>query len=189
MRYFSVRGRIQFRTGPAKDEGVDCVRTRRNRNVDRDGNCAVFRLASQAANRKTFGGSDLARRNRKDKVTVTFHYLTRTLEGDDGEPKTVPITVEEFQAAMKAIADTPPIDTTTQAGVDKLRFGSTVPVLDLSEPETNLFFGAYKAFTPDIHTKIPLADLYPTIVPAFGNFTSSHIGPSQKAAFILRPNI
>jgi hypothetical protein len=88
--------------------------------------------------------SSLSRRNRKDKVTVTFHYLTRSVEEDNGEPKTVPITIEEFKAAMGVIAATPPIDTSTQAGVDKLRFGSTVPVSDLTEVEPNLFFGSYK---------------------------------------------
>ena len=86
----------------------------------------------------------MARRNRKDKVTVTFHYLTRTVEGADGEPTTAPITKGEFEAAMKRIAETPPIDTSTREGVDKLRFGSTVPVADLTEVESCLFFGSYK---------------------------------------------
>ena len=86
----------------------------------------------------------MPRHNRKDKVTVTFHYLTRILQEDDGELTTVPLSLDEFKSAMASIAATPPIDVSTQAGVDKLRFGSTVPVSDLQEVETNLFFGSYK---------------------------------------------
>lgn len=86
----------------------------------------------------------MGRRNNKDKVTVTFHYLTRTIEGPNGEAASVPIAIEEFESAMQVIANTPQIDTTTQAGVDKLRFGSTVPVVTLAKVEDNLYFGAYK---------------------------------------------
>jgi hypothetical protein len=87
----------------------------------------------------------LARRNRKDKVTVSFHYLTRTTEGDGGEPKTAPFSAVEFKEAMNRIASAPTIDTSTREGVDKLRFGTTVPVLDLKEVEDNLYFGVNRA--------------------------------------------
>lgn len=86
----------------------------------------------------------MARRSRKDKVTVSFHYLARVVEGSDGEPTTVPFTANEFKDAMARLAATPEIDTSTQEGVDKLRFSPTVPVANLVELETNLFFGTYK---------------------------------------------
>lgn len=86
----------------------------------------------------------LARRNRKDKVTVSFHYLTRVIEGDSGEPENVPFTASEFKDAMDQIAATPKIDTSTQAGVDKLRFSPTVPTENLSEIEHGLYFGTYQ---------------------------------------------
>jgi len=87
----------------------------------------------------------LPRRNRKDKVTVSFHYLTRTVEGDDGEPKNAPFSVHEFNEAMERLAAMPPIDTSTQDAVDKLRFSSTAPVEDVIEVEPGLHFGKYKA--------------------------------------------
>lgn len=87
----------------------------------------------------------MARRNRKDKVTVSFHYLTRTVEASDGEPTHSPFTVAEFNEAMDAILAIPPIDTSTQEGVDKLRFTSVVPIQGLKEVEPHLFFGTYTA--------------------------------------------
>lgn len=86
----------------------------------------------------------MARRNRKDKVTVSFHYLTRTVEGNDGEPKNAPFTAAEFKEAMDRIAATQVIDTSTQEGVDKLRFSMTVPIENLKEIEDNLYFGTYQ---------------------------------------------
>jgi len=86
----------------------------------------------------------LGRRNRKDKVTVSFHFLTRTIKEDGKEPRTDDVKLSEFQAAMAQIAAMPPVDTSTQAGVDQLRFSTTVPILGLCELENNLFFGCYK---------------------------------------------
>lgn len=86
----------------------------------------------------------MARRNRKDKVTVSYHYLSRVSEGSDGEPKNDPFTVDEFSDTMARIAATPAIDTTTQEGVDQLRFSITVPVQNLVEIEPNLYFGTYQ---------------------------------------------
>lgn len=86
----------------------------------------------------------MPRRNRKDKVTVSFHYLIRVVEGPDGEPKNAPFTAAEFKKAMERVAATPPIDTSTQEGVDKLRFSSTAPVEDVVEVEPELYFGKYK---------------------------------------------
>jgi hypothetical protein len=89
------------------------------------------------------GRSKLGRRNRKDKVTVSFHYLTRAARDAEGEPTTVPITVAEFKEAIDGIINTPEIDTSTQDGVDKLRFSTIVPIKDLIELEPNLYFGTY----------------------------------------------
>lgn len=86
----------------------------------------------------------MARRNRKDAVTVSFHYLTRVAEDDDGEPKIERIGADEFKSAMEHIGSIPPIDTTAQEGVDKLRFSSTVPILSIQEVEPNLWFGSYQ---------------------------------------------
>lgn len=86
----------------------------------------------------------MPRRNRKDRVTVSFHYLTRVIEGGDGEPKNVPLSATEFKEAMERVAATPQIDTSTQEGVDKLRFSSTAPVENLIEIEPELYFGNYK---------------------------------------------
>jgi hypothetical protein len=86
----------------------------------------------------------LARRNRKDKVTVSFHYLTRVVEGSDGEPTNAPFTAAEFKEAIDTIAATPQIDTSTQEGVDKLRFSPTIPISNLAEVEANLYFGTYQ---------------------------------------------
>lgn len=86
----------------------------------------------------------LPRRNRKDKVTVSFHHLVRLNEQDNGEVESIPITEAEFKDAMDRVAATPKIDTTTQEGVDKLRYSATVPVEDLKEVEKNLFFGKYQ---------------------------------------------
>jgi hypothetical protein len=87
----------------------------------------------------------LARRNRKDKVTVSFHYLIRAVEGSDGEPKNAPITAAEFKEAMDRVIAAPPIDTSTQDAVDKLRFSSVAPTEDVNEVEPGLYFGKYKA--------------------------------------------
>ncbi len=86
----------------------------------------------------------MARRNRKDKVTVSFHYLTRVVAGSDGDPKTTPLNAAEFREAMERIAAAPPIDTSTQEGVDKLRFSSAAPVEGVIEVEPELYFGRYK---------------------------------------------
>lgn len=77
-------------------------------------------------------------------MTVSFHYLTRVVEGVDGEPTNAPFTVAEFEQAMDRVAATPKIDTSTQEGVDKLRFSATVPVENLKEMEANLYFGTYQ---------------------------------------------
>ena len=66
------------------------------------------------------------------------------MKGDNEIPELVPVELNEFQQAMGRIASTPASDTTTREGVDALRFGSTVPVLNLAEIEENLFFGTYK---------------------------------------------
>jgi hypothetical protein len=76
-------------------------------------------------------------------VTVSFHFLTRAAQGANGEPTVVPITVAEFKEAMNRIAATPEIDTSTQEGVDKLRFSTVVPIENLVELEPNLYFGTY----------------------------------------------
>lgn len=86
----------------------------------------------------------MARQNRKDKVTITFHYLVRNIEDERGEIVNEPIALSDFREAIERIVKTPPIDTSTQAGVDKLRFGTTVPVTALSEIEANMFFGSYQ---------------------------------------------
>lgn len=87
----------------------------------------------------------MASRNRKDKVTVSFHFLTRSVEGSDGELKTTPFTATEFRDAMDRLKALPEIDTSTQAGVDLLRFSTTVPIRGIVEIEPNLFFGTYEA--------------------------------------------
>lgn len=101
-------------------------------------------VATLLARRSFKGRTILARRNRKDKVTVSFHYLTRIVEGSDGEAKNAPFTDAEFKEAMVRLAAMPKIDTSTQEGVDKLRFGATVPIENLKEIETNLYFGTYQ---------------------------------------------
>lgn len=77
-------------------------------------------------------------------MTVSFHYLTRVVEGNNGETKSVPFTEAEFKEAMARIAATPKIDTSTQEGVDKLRFSTTVPVENFKELEANLYWGTYQ---------------------------------------------
>lgn len=77
-------------------------------------------------------------------MTVSFHYLTRVVEGSDGEPMNVPFSVAEFKEAMDRIVATPKIDTSTQEGVDKLRFSPTVPIANFTEIEPNLYFGTYQ---------------------------------------------
>lgn len=86
----------------------------------------------------------MARRNRKDKVTVSFHYLIRVIEGSDGEPKNAPIAAAEFKEAMDRVIAAPPIDTSTQDAVDKLRYSSVAPTEGVTEVEPGLYFGKYK---------------------------------------------
>jgi hypothetical protein len=106
----------------------------------------AYQLAKPSSYKTKFelGRLPLPRRNRKDKVTVSFHYLTRVVEDEDGEPKNTAISAAEFKEAMDRVATTPQIDTSTQEGVDKLRFSSTAPVEGVVEVEAGLYFGKYK---------------------------------------------
>ncbi|WP_332756848.1 hypothetical protein [Sphingomonas sp. LB2R24] len=56
----------------------------------------------------------------------------------------MPFSVAEFKEAMDRIVATPKIDTSTQEGVDKLRFSPTVPIDNFTEIEPNLYFGTYQ---------------------------------------------
>lgn len=132
----------------------------------------------------TRGSWGLARGNRKDKVTVSFHYLTRVVQDSEGEPKLTKVTAAEFKVAMDKVAALPPSDTSTQEGVDKLRFSSTVPVENLSEIEPNLYFGTYKAiYTGHTYHNTAKGEI-PCNSASIGHFTFLHIIPKRVSAYI-----
>lgn len=86
----------------------------------------------------------MARGKRNEKVTTTFHFLMRVKK--DGEKSVpVPISLNEFTAAMAELMAMPPVDTSTQAAVDKIRFAPTAPVQNVQKIDNNLYFGKYKA--------------------------------------------
>lgn len=86
----------------------------------------------------------VGRGNKKEAVTVSFHYLVRVVADANDEPQNAAITLSDYRTAMIALQGLPIPTFGSQQDVDKLRFSTTVPIYNLAEIETNLFFGMYK---------------------------------------------
>lgn len=86
----------------------------------------------------------MGRGNKKEAVTVSFHYLVRVVDDADDEPQNTPISLKDYRAAMAALQALPVPTFSTQQDVDNLRFSTTVPIYNFAEIESNLFFGMYK---------------------------------------------
>ncbi len=84
---------------------------------------------------------------KQETVSVSFHYLTRTLKRGDGSTECVPFSQAEFDALFATLNAKPKIDLTNPTAADRVRYRIEAPIDLVSRHDqktvTGTFRGAY----------------------------------------------
>ena len=82
---------------------------------------------------------------KNEAVTVSFHYLSRTVEVEGAEPREHPFTIDDFSALFSRLASKPQIDVSDEASANRLRFRQDVPIDRVVRIDDRTIFGTYRA--------------------------------------------
>lgn len=87
----------------------------------------------------------MARKRKKEEVTVSFHYLARQKPGENEEPVIVPFSSEEFLALRQCLADLKSVDWDDEEFKDRLRFKNEVPIDKVELVDDRTIFGVFRS--------------------------------------------
>jgi hypothetical protein len=90
-------------------------------------------------------GAVLARKQKNEAVTVSFHYLVRQTHGPDGNPQVRPFSPAEFGSLCDRLAKLPPMDLSSDKVRDSLKFRNTALIEHVEQIDDRTMFGVYHA--------------------------------------------
>jgi len=82
---------------------------------------------------------------KREAVTVSFHYLTRQREDDEGAIETTPISESEFTRLVDDLGSIGSVDLNDEKIKDQVRLKKIVPVENVESISNRLCFGLYRA--------------------------------------------
>lgn len=82
---------------------------------------------------------------KNETVSVSFHYLTREINNENGEVDIRPFLQDEFESLVETIQTKPEVDITDEKTKDRLRFRTEVPFDYPKRIDKRTFFGRFFA--------------------------------------------
>ena len=86
----------------------------------------------------------MARKRKRESVTVSFHYLARVGEANGNEPTYIPFTPEQFSDLSEKLLKLTPLDLSDEKVRDRIRYKNIVPIDKVSKVDERTIFGLYK---------------------------------------------
>lgn len=87
----------------------------------------------------------MASRRKNEAVTVSFHYLTRSVENHRGERDVVPFTVDEFANLATSLETVGQCDLDDDKVKDLVRLKRLVPIHNVNRQDDRIITGTYRA--------------------------------------------
>lgn len=84
-------------------------------------------------------------RKKHETVSLSFHYLVREVEGNNGEPQNIPLTVDDFERFCESIKNLPKVNLDDEPTLDKLRAKQLCSIESLEILDERTSFGVFKA--------------------------------------------
>ncbi|MCE4225352.1 hypothetical protein HCU64_16470 [Methylobacterium sp. C25] len=86
----------------------------------------------------------MAAKKKKEAVSVSFHYLSRSKESDKGDVIHTAFTSDNFNLLEDNMKKQTPIDFRDQKSVDRLRFRSEIILLNIKRENPRTIIGTFK---------------------------------------------
>lgn len=106
-------------------------------------------------------GNNVARRNKKESVSVSIHYLLRIQYLNNNETKLGKFTTTDLDTLERNIKSQKPVDFKDQESIDRLRYATEIIVTYLERKDTRTLIGTFEnpysghAFKNSHRGKIP----------------------------------
>ena len=87
----------------------------------------------------------MARRRKKEEVSVSFHYLFREMENRAGEVDQKGFSQSEFDNLVQNLLDFPQVDLSEEDVIDRLIFKRFVPIEKVTKINSRTAFGVFRS--------------------------------------------
>jgi hypothetical protein len=85
----------------------------------------------------------MAKRQRTNQVTASFHYLVKRKRGEP-ESEETGFTVAEFAKLVERLRDTTPIDFEDESAIRLIKQGEIIPLLRVTDISPTRIFGRFE---------------------------------------------
>lgn len=86
----------------------------------------------------------MARKRKKEAISVTFHYLDRQVVNEENEVLASGFTEDEFSSLVEKLKSLPKHDIKSEEFISLIKSSNRVPIEDVEYGEDGICFGLYR---------------------------------------------